>query len=66
MVESLEKTDEYAGKRIKIRGSESYGTGIQTIDRREGTWATRRYLLVKMDDGGSSELGIEEIKVCAK
>jgi hypothetical protein len=54
--------DEYAGRRVKIRGSESYGTVEKTINRREGTWATRQYLLVKMDDGSNPELGIEEVR----
>ena len=60
--ETIEKTDEYAGRRVKIRGSESYGTVISTINRREGTWATRQYLFVKMDDGSNPELGIDEVR----
>ena len=60
--ETIEKPDEYAGRRVKIRGSEAYGTVISTINRREGTWATRQYLSVKMDDGTEPELGIDEIR----
>jgi len=62
MEESLEEIDEYAGRRIKIRGTESFGTVILTIDRREGTIATRRFLTVKMDDGSELELGINEVR----
>lgn len=62
MEESLEKIDEHAGRRVKIRGTESYGTVILTINRREGTWATRQFLTVKMDDGSIPELGIEEVR----
>jgi len=62
MEETLEEMDEYAGRRIKIRGTESFGTVILTIDRREGTIATRRFLSVKMDDGSELELGINEVR----
>ncbi len=55
--------DEYAGKRIKIRGTESYGTVIHTMDERASAREmTKRYLITKMDDGSELKLGIEEVR----